>query len=319
MFFGSRCFLLLASMSQSLAGVVAAHEGQDTLGGVWRLKSFLSSHRPSLTRAKPWEKEAIASGVLCPTLSFTLQLSGGGKVDKIYGDKSLCQVLTAPAFLFHITFAVVAVLGLALQVGSLGNRIFALVIGYNVALFVVASKNGYQHWLNIWQLLVPLSALMVIPDWFQADYQDILVYPDTGGPRIGPVSAAMAGMWTIALFPLVLLGRHVEQSKGRKEAGFATVAVAGLALFALAEANSWRIPIWTTRNCRHWGRMAYFPIPAEVTLAMMTYAASSAADTFLMKCVAAVLLMLLFVGTAAIAYLFIDIIPDAVTCAAFKK
>jgi len=118
------------------------------------------------------------------------------------------------------------VVGLALPIGALGNRILALVIGYNVAIPVIAWMNSKQEWLDIWHLLVPLSALMVIPDIFQCDYQDILVYPDTGGPFIGSVSAAMAGMWTISLFPIILLGRHVEkQSKGNKKAEFGTVTI----------------------------------------------------------------------------------------------
>jgi len=159
--------------------------------------------------------------------------------------------------------------------------------------------------------------LMVIADVFHSDYQDILVYPDTGGPFIGPVSAAMAGMWTIALFPIILLGRHVESKKGNKNAGFATVTMAGLALFMAAESTSWRILIWETKNCRQWGEMAYFPIPAVVLLTLTTYYASSelGPKSFVVKCVAAVLLVLTYVGTAAIGYLLIDVLPGGLTCA----
>lgn len=91
--------------------------------------------------------------------------------------------------------------------GTLGYRVLACVIGYNVALFTTASRNKYQRWgqewLDIYHLLVPLSLVMFLPDEFQY-YQGLIEY-NIGPPFIGlggHVSLVMpAGMWTIALFP----------------------------------------------------------------------------------------------------------------------
>lgn len=268
-------------------------------------------------------EELCNQGVLAshPT-STALGLRGGARAPPTSSrrgldsnKKTLKDIIETPAVAFHLVFALAAVIGVTIDVGTLGNRILALVVGYNVALPLMAKRNNNREWLDLWHQLVPLSALMVIPDIFQVDYQKVLVYPDTGGPFIGSVSLAMAGMWTIALFPVTLLGRHVdrESTKGdgdNKHMGLVAVAFSGLALFVAAEANSWRLPIWETQNCRQWGRMAYFPIPAETLLAVTTYAASFVLESkpFVSKGVTAVLLMLLYAGTAAISFLFTDVL-----------
>ena len=100
-------------------------------------------------------------------------------------------------------------------------------------------------------------------------------------------------------------------------AAYVTVALSGLVLFVLAEANSWRIPIWKTMHCRQFHQhMAYFPIPAEVTLALTTYFATNQLldSPFLAKAVAALVLMVIYVGTAALSYLYTDAIPKGITC-----
>ena len=80
-----------------------------------------------------------------------------------------------PAVAFHVAFAVAAIVVLqVINVGTLGNRILALVVGYNVALPIVAHKTNNATWIAIWQLLVPLSALMVVPDIFQVRGQSCL-------------------------------------------------------------------------------------------------------------------------------------------------
>ena len=69
------------------------------------------------------------------------------------------------ALIFHAIFATGASAVLAASVASLGLRIWALVIAYNVALPVVARLHGHRKWLALWLFLVPLSALQVLPDW----------------------------------------------------------------------------------------------------------------------------------------------------------
>lgn len=282
-------------------------------------KPFHGDQHPALARKfrKPHVNTAIRSdgdgSVVLLTKDSKMQLSGGAS------EQASLQVLKSPAVLFYLIFAISSVLVLNIPVGSLGNRIFGLVIGYNVALFTVASKNGYQDWLDLYKFLAPLSFLQVLPDVFQANYQNVLVYPDTGGPFIGPVSAAMAiGLWTIPLFALTLLGRYAEQKKGRKKDGYAAVALAGLIVFGVAEGQAWRIPIWETKNCKQLGKMAYFSLAADMVLGLLVYAFSPvvASYSLLLRLVAAILMMLTFTGTASIVYLFTDIIPRSLHCGA---
>lgn len=240
-----------------------------------------------------------------------MQLNGGAF------KAETAKLLKSPAVIFYAVFAITSVLVLNTPVGSLGNRILSLVIGYNLALVTVATKNRYQDWLDLYKFLAPLSILQVLPDFFQADYQQVLVYPDTGGPFIGPVSAAMAfGIWTIPLFALTLLGRYVEQRKGRKKDGFLAVALAGLVVFGVAEGQAWRIPIWETMNCKQLGKMSYFSLAADMVLGLLVYAFSPvvAGYSFLLRIVAATMMMLVFTGTASITYLFTDIIPRHLQC-----
>jgi hypothetical protein len=109
--------------------------------------------------------------------------------------------------------------------------------------------------------------LLVLPDWFLSAELGTLVFPDTGAPFVGTVPVFMAGMWTMALFPLVLLGDAVE-SRGRPRAALVAVAVAGLALFWAAELLAPVIPLWEPVGVRLVGGVAAYVLPAEVVLAV---------------------------------------------------
>ena len=122
------------------------------------------------------------------------------------------------ALVFHALFAAAVVGVLSAPVATLGARVWALVLGYNLALPLAARLLGHREWLALWLFLVPLSALQILPDWVLSAVLGVLVFPDIGGPRIDTVNASMAGMWTIALFPVVFLGQWVEARKGRRTA-----------------------------------------------------------------------------------------------------
>ena len=100
---------------------------------------------------------------------------------------------------------------------------------YNLALPIAARFLGHREWLKLWLFLVPLSALQVLPDWVLSAVLEVLVFPDTGGPRIATVNASMAGMWAITPFPVIFLGQRVEDRLGRR-AALAAVASAGSAV-----------------------------------------------------------------------------------------
>ncbi len=174
------------------------------------------------------------------------------------------------ALAFHIAFAVAAAGTLAMPVATLGTRIWALVLGYNLALPVAARALGHREWLTLWLFLVPVSALQVFPDWVLSAVLGVLVFPDTGGPRIDTVSASMAGMWTIALFPIVYVGLRVEERRGQTAAMIA-VAVASLVVLVGSEAISWRIPIWYARDVAMLGHVALYVVIPEIVLGVATF------------------------------------------------
>ena len=143
----------------------------------------------------------------------------------------------------HLGFAVAAAVGLLLPAPALGWRVLVMVVGYHVALVLQARLTRDQVLWRAWAVLAPFSVLMVLPDWFLAAELGVLVFPDTGGPFIGAVTLAMAGMWTIALMPVVLLAWTVT-ARRTLAAGVVAAAVAGGLLFFGAELVAPRIPLW---------------------------------------------------------------------------
>jgi hypothetical protein len=168
-------------------------------------------------------------------------------------------------------FAAVSVVVLLLPAPALGLRVLGLVVAFHVALAFVATRPGADPWLRrAWAVLAPLSVLMVLPDWFLSDVLGVLSFPDTGGPFIGTVPLAMAGMWTIALLPIVGIALAVGLRFGGG-AGLATAAGAGLALFLAAERLAPALPLWEPVGVREVAGVALYVLPAEVVLCMCAY------------------------------------------------
>lgn len=171
----------------------------------------------------------------------------------------------APALAFHAVVAVLAVVVLALPAPSLGVRVTVLVVAYHLGMLLVGRTAWGQGWGRAWLVLAPLSVLMVAPDWFLSAELETLDFPDTGAPFIGTVPVFMAGMWVMALFPLVLLAGWLEGRFGRR-AGLAGVAVAGALLFWAAELLAPVLPLWEPRDVATVGGVAAYVLPAEVML-----------------------------------------------------
>ena len=98
---------------------------------------------------------------------------------------------------------------------------------------------------------------------------EVLGLPDVGGLRINTVNASMAGMRTIALFPVVFLGQRVEARVGRR-AALAAVATASFVVFVGSEAVAWRIPTWHVQNVAMVGGAALYVVVPEILLGLAT-------------------------------------------------
>lgn len=172
---------------------------------------------------------------------------------------------------FHGVFAVVVVLVLLLPVAPTGIEVLALVIGYNIAVPVLARRwQDDELWIT-WAVLAPMSVLMVLPDWFLSAILGSITFPDTGSPFVGTMPVFMAGMWTIALLPVMMLGRDVEARRGAPTA-FTAVTLVGLALFTVAERLAPGIPLWEPLGVTEVLGVAVYVLAPEAALCVATYA-----------------------------------------------
>ncbi len=212
------------------------------------------------------------------------------------------------AILLHSVFALACLLVLAAPLGvPVGQRVSGLVLLYNVALPLVAWRRGHPEWLKLWLFLVPLSALQVFPDWFLADPLGVIEFPDTGALRIGPIPAFMAGLWTIPLFIIVLLGRRIA-AQSTRNAALVAVALASVLLFVGSEATLWVIPIWHARNVTMVARVAVYLIVPEIILGLSTFLAfeSSLHRSIWHKLSGAFVVMLIYLGGLCFFYLVVE-------------
>jgi hypothetical protein len=111
---------------------------------------------------------------------------------------------------------------------------------------------------------------MVLPDWFLSAELGSLQFADTGVPFLGTVPVYMAGMWVMALFPLVVLGAAVEQRHGARTA-LAAVAGAGLVFFFAAEAMAPLVPLWEPVGVTMLGPVAAYVLAPEVVLSVAAW------------------------------------------------
>ena len=172
---------------------------------------------------------------------------------------------------FHGAFAVVAVAVLLIPLADTGVRVLALVIGYNIALPVFARRTGDDALWTAWAVLAPMSVFMVLPDWFLSAVLGTLNFPDTGAPYIGTMPLFMAGMWAIALIPLMMIGMTVEAARG-VGAAFAATAGSGILLFIAAERVAPLIPLWEPIGVAEIAGVAVYVLLPEAALCIASYA-----------------------------------------------
>lgn len=206
----------------------------------------------------------------------------------------------------NVGFAVLAGAVLLLPAPALGWRILALVAAYNVLVVIVARRTDDRELWRAWTVLAPLSLLMVLPDWFLSDVLGTLAFPNTGGPFIGTVPLFMAGMWTIALLPVVLLALAVAARSG-VSAGVMTAGLVGLGLFYVAELVAPSIPIWEPAGVQMTAGVATYVLLPELVLSASAFLVVWAARTVPATAVAwmVALLPFAYLGMLASSYQFL--------------
>ena len=215
-------------------------------------------------------------------------------------------------------FAVIAGVGLAVPVGSLGWRILALVVIFHLGVVILARRTGDAYLWRTWSVLAPLSIVMVLPDWFLSAVLGTLEFPDTGGLFIGTVPLFMAGMWTIALMPVVLVGALVKQAAARREGsadgtphggepvrsvaiGAAAAAGAGLLMFWAAELVAPSIPIWQPVDVASFAGVAAYVLLPEAVLSAAAFVLVATAGRVPRAAITAMVILLPFTYTGMLA------------------
>jgi hypothetical protein len=173
-------------------------------------------------------------------------------------------------------------------------------------LLLTARRPPAQGWTTAWLVLAPLSVLMVLPDWFLSEVLATLDFADTGAPFVGTVPVFMAGMWVLALFPLVLVAALAEQRLGER-AALAVVAAAGLALFWGAELLAPVVPLWQPVGVQTIGGVAAYVLPAEVLLSVGAWllVRGTRWRRPAVTALGVVVLPLVYLGALAVGYQFI--------------
>lgn len=169
------------------------------------------------------------------------------------------------ALLLHgLYFVVAAPLLLMNQGVAFGQSLLWLTVGYHVLLPAWSLLRGHSEWLWLWLFLLPLSAAQVLPDWALVEVTQTLVFPDHGLYRIGgAVPVCFLGLWTPALFPIVLLAQASRQP-------YFVAGALSLALFAFWEWAAVPLQIWEPRNVTMVNGVAIYVLLPEVLLGMAT-------------------------------------------------
>lgn len=208
----------------------------------------------------------------------------------------------------HLLFAVVAaaVLLFPATVG-ISARLLVVVIAYNVMIPLVALQRGHTEWIRIWLFAFALSILQIWPDWYLSAELGVLAFPDDGVLMIGTVPAYMAGLWAIPLFTIIYVGQLVQKQWADKWV-LVIVGALTLAIFGSAEATMWMLPSWYAVGVTMIGHVAVYIIVPEIVLGLSTYITYDIVRErpLWMIAIAAVLVMILYLGCAVLSFFMIE-------------
>ncbi len=189
-------------------------------------------------------------------------------------DKSMLKLNTPlrDALVFYGIFALVCVIFLFLPITiGTGVKLLVLVVIFHLGLVITAFSRGHRQWTHIWFYTLFLSLFQVFPDWILADLVKVLVFPEDGLFKTGPVSGYMAGLWTIPLFFIVLAGTEAEERFTPGRAGIA-VAVLSLIIFGGSEQTMWILGSWYPVNLKAMaGHTALYILIPEILLGMSAW------------------------------------------------
>lgn len=220
-------------------------------------------------------------------------------------DKSILDLLGV-----HVVFAILTAIVLLLPLGlSINILLLIAVLLYNLLIPLTAKVRDHPDWLQIWVFVAMLSVLQIFPDWFLSDGLNVLNFIDQSAPMIGAVPLYMGGLWAIPLFVIVYTSIRVKETKG-ETMGYVVAAILSLAIFGVAEATMWMLGSWQTLAQLVVANIALYILVPEMILGMTAvqeYERTNASG-MLTKLVAAFRVMILYIGTASLFYLIVEVV-----------
>lgn len=191
---------------------------------------------------------------------------------------------------------------------SSGWKFFNLTILYHLTFSIFTYTFRLFTPFQIWKFLLPLSILMVFPDWFLSAVLKILVFPEDGFYKIGTVSGYMAGLWSIPLFFTVYTGLKLEERSVSIIGTCFWVGILSLAIFGGSEATLWTLGSWYATGVKMWNHIALYVLIPELILGVTAYLAYQGfhESPFLFRLGIQFLIMILYLGNLGFFYLLIE-------------
>jgi len=212
---------------------------------------------------------------------------------------------TRDFIIVHFIFTVLcfAVLFIPIQI-AIGIKLFILVIGYNLLISLVGLFRKYSEWVKLWVFVFLISLFQIWPDWFLSAQLNILVFPEDGLFKIGPISGYMAGLWAIPLFLICFIGLKLKENYSYSKSLIA-VGLISLTIFGLSEQSMWMLQSWYPQNVTLiFDHLAVYIIIPEVLLGLTTFYYFQKIENmnYLMLIVVAFGIMLFYLGSVSFFY-----------------
>jgi hypothetical protein len=186
----------------------------------------------------------------------------------------------------------------------MGIKLFILVISYNVLISLLGFFRKYNDWVRLWIFVLFISLFQIFPDWFLSAQLGVLVFPEDGLFKIGPVSGYMVGLWVIPLFLICFIGMKISDHYSHSKA-FVIVGLLSFSIFVIAELTMWMLQSWYPQNVTLFlDHLAVYIIIPEVILGLSTFYfySKTKSQNLLVLIVVAFGIMLLYLGSASFFY-----------------
>lgn len=151
----------------------------------------------------------------------------------------------------------------------LGHAYLWLVLLYHVVLMLGVWLRSHHEVFDAWLFLLPLSLLLVLPDWVLARELGALVFPQLGGERLGPVPAYMAGLWAAPLLLVLWLAELVHRRSALLAVPVAVLVA--LAVFGAAEWAARGLSLWVPRSVATFQGVALYRLAADGLLGLAAW------------------------------------------------